>query len=78
MLRRKECRQGAKAIIERNLQLAIERGQIPPATDVRRAAIGLFSYVDGLIVNWSMEPDSYSLAAQAGALIDIFLSGLRK
>jgi len=78
MLRRKECRQGAKAIIERNLQLAIERGQIPPATDVRRAAIGLFSYVDGLIVNWSMEPDSYSLAAQAGALIDIFLAGIRK
>jgi TetR/AcrR family transcriptional regulator, acrAB operon repressor len=78
MLRRKECRQGAKAIIERNLQLAIERGQIPPDTDVRRAAIGLFSYVDGLIVNWSMEPDSYSLAEQAGALIDIFLAGLRK
>lgn len=78
MLRRKECRQGAKAIIERNLQLAIERGQIPPNTDVRRAAIGLFSYVDGLIVNWSMEPDSYSLAEQAGVLIDIFLVGLRK
>ena len=78
MLRRKECRQGAKGIIERNLQLAIERGQIPPDTDVRRAAIGLFSYIDGLIVNWSMEPDSYSLAEQAGALIDIFLAGLRK
>jgi TetR/AcrR family acrAB operon transcriptional repressor len=78
MLRRKECRQGAKAIIERNLQLAIERGQIPPVTDVRRAAIGLFSYIDGLIVNWSMEPDSYSLAEQAGALIDIFLAGIRK
>lgn len=77
MLRRKECRQGAKAIIERNLALAIERGQIPPATDTRRAAIGLFSYIDGLIINWSMEPDSYSLAEQAGALIDIFLDGLR-
>ncbi|OYY95864.1 MAG: hypothetical protein B7Y41_00840 [Hydrogenophilales bacterium 28-61-23] len=78
MLRRKECRQGAKAIIEQNLKLAIECGQIAPATDIRRAAIGLFSYVDGLIVNWSMEPDSYSLAQQAGALIDIYLDGLRK
>ena len=77
MLRRKECRQGAKDIIERNLALAIERGQIPPATDIRRAAIGLFSYIDGLIINWSMEPDSYSLAEQAGALIDIYLDGLR-
>lgn len=78
MLRRKECRQGAKAIIESNLKLAIERGQIPPDTQVRRAAIGLFSYIDGLIINWSMEPDSYSLAEQAGALIDIYLDGLRR
>jgi TetR/AcrR family acrAB operon transcriptional repressor len=78
MLRRKECRQGAKAIIERNLALAIARGQIPPQTDIRRAAIGLFAYIDGLIINWSMEPDSYSLAEQAGALIDIYLDGLRR
>lgn len=78
MLRRKECRLSAKAIIEQNLTLAIERGQIPPTTDVHRAAIGLFSYIDGLIINWSMEADSYSLAEQAGELIDIFLDGLRK
>jgi TetR/AcrR family acrAB operon transcriptional repressor len=77
MLRRKECRQGAKEIIERNLNLAIERGQIPPDTDIRRAAIGLFSYIDGLIINWSMEQGSYSLAEQAGALVDIYLDGLR-
>lgn len=78
MLRRKECRQGAKAIIERNLKLAIERGQIPSTTDIRRAAIGLFSYIDGLIINWSMEPDSYSLAEQAGPLMDIYIDGLRQ
>ena len=78
MLRRKECRLSAKAIIEQNLTLAIDRGQIPAATDVHRAAIGLFSYIDGLIINWSMEADSYSLAEQAGELIDIFLDGLRK
>lgn len=78
MLRRKECRQGAKDIIEQNLQLAIERGQIPVTTDVHRAAIGLFSYIDGLIINWSMESESYSLAEQAGALVDIYLDGLRK
>lgn len=77
MLRRKECRQGAKDVIESNLRLAVERGQISADTDVHRAAIGLFSYIDGLIVNWSMEPDSYALAAQAGALIDIYLDGLR-
>jgi TetR/AcrR family acrAB operon transcriptional repressor len=78
MLRRKECRQGAKDVIERNLRMAVERGQIPAETDIRRAAIGLFSYIDGLIVNWSMEPESYSLAAEAGAMIDIYLDGLRQ
>ncbi len=78
MLRRKECRQGAKDIIERNLKMAVERGQIPAETDIRRAAIGLFSYIDGLIVNWSMEPESYSLAAEAGDMIDIYLEGLRR
>ncbi len=78
MLRRKECRQGAKDVIESNLKLAIKRGQIPADTDIDRAAIGLFSYIDGLIVNWSMEPDSYALAIQAGALIDIYLDGLRR
>lgn len=78
MLRRKECRQGAKDVIERNLKMAVERGQIPAETDIRRAAIGLFSYIDGLIVNWSMEPESYSLAAEAGAMIDIYLDGLRQ
>jgi TetR/AcrR family transcriptional regulator, acrAB operon repressor len=77
MLRRKECRQGAREVIERNLALAIECGQIPADTVVRRAAIGLFAYIDGLIINWSMEPDSYSLAAQAGELVDIYLNGLR-
>jgi len=56
----------------------VERGQIPAETDIRRAAIGLFSYIDGLIVNWSMEPESYSLAAEAGAMIDIYLDGLRQ
>lgn len=78
MLRRKECRQGAKDVIERNLKMAVERGQIPADTDIRRAAIGLFSYIDGLIVNWSMEPESYSLAAEAGDMIDIYLEGLRR
>lgn len=78
MLRRKECRQGAKDIIESNLKRAIECGQIASVTDIRRAAVGLFSYIDGLIINWSMEPDSYSLAEQAGALLDIYIDGLRQ
>jgi TetR/AcrR family acrAB operon transcriptional repressor len=77
MLRRKEIRQRAKAIIERNLLHAAARGQISAQVDIRCAAMGLFSYIDGLVINWSMQPDSYSLAAQAGTLLDIYLAGLR-
>lgn len=75
--RRQQCRIDARDIIERNLGLAMARGQARADLDTRRAAIGLFAYVDGLIVNWSMEPELYSLSAEAGALIDLYLDGLR-
>jgi TetR/AcrR family acrAB operon transcriptional repressor len=78
MARRQECRQGAMAMIERNLAMAIERRQLPADLDARRAAIGLFAYIDGLIHNWGMMPDHYSLAGEAGALVDLFINGLRR
>ncbi len=76
MARRQECRQGAMALIESNLGLAIQRGQLPADLDTRRAAIGLFAYLDGLIHNWGLMPGHYSLSENAGPLIDLFLSGL--
>lgn len=77
MQRRQQCRVDARDIIERNLRLAIEQGQARGDLDVRRAAIALFAYIDGLIINWSMEPELYSLAAEAGGLVDLYLEGLR-
>lgn len=77
MQRRQQCRIDARDIIERNLALAKARGQVRADLDVRRVAIGLFAYIDGLIINWSMEPALYSLSAEADALIDLYLDGLR-
>lgn len=77
MARRQGCRQDAMTLIERNLELAVKRGQVPAGLDARRAAIGLFAYVDGLIHNWGMMPERYSLADEAGELIDLFLAGIR-
>jgi TetR/AcrR family acrAB operon transcriptional repressor len=77
MARRQGCRQDAMTLIERNLALAARRGQLPSDLDTRRAAIGLFAYLDGLIHNWGMMPKNYSLADEAGALIDLFLDGIR-
>lgn len=77
MARRQGCRQDAMALIEDNLAMALKRGQLPAGLDARRAAIGLFAYLDGLIHNWNLMPEHYSLADEAGPLIDLFLNGLR-
>ncbi len=78
MRRRQGCRQDAMDLFERNLALAVKRGQLPATLDTRRAAIGLFAYLDGLIHNWNLMPEQYSLAGEAGALVDLFLDGLRR
>jgi TetR/AcrR family acrAB operon transcriptional repressor len=77
MQRRQECRQGAMDVIAGNLARAVERGQLPAGLDVQRTAIGLFAYLDGLIHNWGLMPERYSLAGEAEALIDLYLNGLR-
>lgn len=78
MGRRLECRRNGIGIIEQNFRIAIQRGQLPETLDIRRAAIGFFAFVDGLIYNWGLAAGSYSLADEAGAFVDLFLNGLRK
>jgi TetR/AcrR family acrAB operon transcriptional repressor len=75
--RRLECRYQGVSILEQSLRHAIAKGQLPGFLDPRRAAIGLFAYMDGLIYNWGMDPESFSLAEEAGPLIDIYLAGLK-
>lgn len=76
MLRRQSCRQDAMATFETYLAEAARLGQLPANLDTRQAALGLFAYVDGLIHTWVLMPERFSLAAEAGALIDLFLAGL--
>jgi TetR/AcrR family acrAB operon transcriptional repressor len=76
MARRQGCRQDAMALIERNLSLAVKRGQLAAGLDTHRAALGLFAYIDGLIHNGGLMPGHYSLSENAGPLIDLFLKGL--
>lgn len=74
--RRLEGRAGCLNQIEEAVRAAILQGALPKSLNPHTAAIGLHALIDGLISNWVLHPDSFSLAAEAGTLIDIYLSGL--
>ena len=75
--RHMQCRSQGIGMIERALRNAMRKGQLPAHLHVRRAAIGLHAYVDGLIYNWLLDPRSFALDREAEALIDQFVQGLK-
>ena len=74
--RRHECREGVREVICQALENARRRGQVRADLDTALAATALLAFIDGLILDWSIEPDAYSLAEKAGPLMDLFFSGL--
>lgn len=75
--RRQECRRGARDVFAQTLENARKRGQIAPGLDIMMAASALLAYVDGLIMDWGLQRAGYSLAEQAGPMVDLFLSGMK-
>ena len=74
--RRRDCRLGAREVFRMALENARRRGQVRVDLDAALAATALLAYIDGLILDWGLEPEAYSLADQAGPMIDLFFSGL--
>lgn len=72
-----ESRNECAADVEARFQAAITAGQLPSCLQARLVTMALFSYVDGLIYNWLLDPDYFDLNQHAEYLIDIFLDGLR-
>lgn len=56
---------------------AIAAGQLPKETDPRWATMGLFSFIDGLVYNWLLDPDYFPLERNAEYYVDVYLEGLR-
>jgi TetR/AcrR family acrAB operon transcriptional repressor len=54
-----------------------ELGFLSPRVDPRIAAIGLMAVVDGLALNWMLDPSAFSLADAGAAIVDSYLAGLR-
>lgn len=63
--------------VERSLQSAVNRKQLPDNLDVKRSAWAFQSYFTGLLSNWLFMPGSFDLEANAIALVDGFFDMLR-
>ena len=56
---------------------AVNRGQLPEDLDTVRAAVSLHAYIDGILYQWLLAPDSFELAAEAERWVDTGLDMLR-
>lgn len=73
-----ESRNECAAEVEQRFKEAIAIGQLPDGSNPRLLTMALFSYVDGLVYNWLLDPDYFDLDGDAETLIDIFFDGLRR
>lgn len=64
--------------IESGLRNAAQKGLLAPGVSPRHAAAGLHALVDGLIMNWILDPGYLPLEKEAGRMIDLYLNGLRR
>lgn len=55
----------------------MNRGQLPENLDTARAAITLHAFIDGMLYQWLLAPESFALHAEAERWIDIGLDMLR-
>ncbi len=63
--------------IEQTMRNAVEQGTLPRSLDPRTAAIGWYSFISGLVINWVLHPASFDLAVEAPKLIDLYIKGLQ-
>lgn len=71
---RNEC----AAEVTQTFAAAIAAGQLPAELDPRKATMGLFSFIDGLVYNWLLDPDYFALEQHIEHYVDIYIEGLRQ
>lgn len=75
--RQLECRSECADEVTTAFAAAIAAGELAPHICPRRATVGLFCYIDGLVFNWLLDPAFFDLDRDAGLLIDTYLNGLQ-
>lgn len=63
--------------VERVLEQAVRKGQLPKDTDTALATQALHAYIAGIMHAWILDRTAFDLAETAPALIDVVLAGLR-
>jgi TetR/AcrR family acrAB operon transcriptional repressor len=71
-----EARNNCLNHMERGLRNAAGKGLLHVSVDPRSAAVGLHALVDGLIVNWVLDPAYLPLARDAKTLVDRYIRSL--
>ncbi|MEP7156625.1 MAG: TetR family transcriptional regulator [Betaproteobacteria bacterium] len=62
--------------VEEGLRNALKNGQLPKSVDPRLAAIGFHALMDGLIINWLLDPAYFSLGDDGEKVMDAYFRGL--
>lgn len=55
---------------------AVRRGQLPAGLDTGRASICLFSYINGILDQWLLVPERFSLFEEAERLVEVCMEML--
>lgn len=76
LVHEREKRGECLARLELLLREAVSQKILPEATDTAVAVQALNAYLIGLIYEWLTDPSAYDLGEHAGAMLDIFLTGL--
>ena len=71
-----ECGRRFIALLEEAMRRAQTCHQLPAMICPHQAAVGVMALVDGLMVNWTLEPSLFPLAEYAPVVIDAYLVGL--
>jgi TetR/AcrR family acrAB operon transcriptional repressor len=72
-----ECRSEFLTQLERGLRQAGKQGLLAAGVNPRYAAVGLHALVDGLIMNWVLDPKYFPLARAAGPMIERYIDSLK-
>ncbi|HYK85687.1 MAG TPA: TetR family transcriptional regulator [Ktedonobacteraceae bacterium] len=68
-----------RMLIERLIQLfraGIEYGEVRADLDPRLGALGMLTYLNGVVSSWLFDPQSFSISKDAPGLVDIFIQGI--
>lgn len=74
--RRVNTRNGCLHHVEIGLKRAMAAGRMDRRVPARAVAVGLHALIDGLIINWLLDPDAFDLVKVGTQALDAYLAGL--